>query len=74
MKVLNKTCDGFRPSYLNLNLDPQVAGYVCVKNEYLFKCFPVWLQNRLISAGLEPVLIHTERSCIASYFRKLFYG
>ena len=29
--------------------------------------FPVWLQNQLISAGLEP---HTEKSCIASYYRQ----
>ena len=28
--------------------------------------FPVWLPNRLISAGLEPVFSHTEKSCIAS--------
>ena len=26
--------------------------------------FSLWLQNRLISAGLELVLIHTEKSCI----------
>ena len=24
--------------------------------------FPVWLRNRLISAGLESVFIHTEQS------------
>ena len=24
---------------------------------------PVWLPNRLISAGLEPVLSHTQKSC-----------
>ena len=27
----------------------------------------VWLRNLLISAGLEQVLSHTEKSCIASY-------
>ena len=32
--------------------------------------FPVWLQNRLIFAGLEPVLSHTEKLCIASYYRE----
>ena len=31
---------------------------------------PVWLRNWLISAGLEPVLIHTEKLCIASYYIK----
>ena len=25
---------------------------------------PVWLRNRLRTAGLEPVLRHTEKSCI----------
>ena len=34
--------------------------------------FPVWLQNRLISTGLEPVLSHTEKSCIASYYKQFF--
>ena len=32
--------------------------------------FPVWLLNRLISAGLEVVLSHTEKLCIASYYRQ----
>ena len=27
-----------------------------------FRLFSVWLRNQLISAGLEPVLIHTEKS------------
>ena len=26
----------------------------------------------MISAGLEPVLSHTEKSCIASYYRQFF--
>ena len=34
------------------------------------KPFSVLLQNRLISTGLEPVLSHTEKSCIASYYRQ----
>ena len=33
--------------------------------------FPVWLQNRLISAVLEPVLSHTEKSGISSYYKQL---
>ena len=32
--------------------------------------FPVWLRNRLISAGLEPALSNTEKSCIALYNRQ----
>ena len=28
----------------------------------------VWLRNRLISGGLEPVLSQTEKICIASYY------
>ena len=32
--------------------------------------FPAWLQNRIISAGLEAVLSHTEKSCIISYYRQ----
>ena len=34
--------------------------------------FPVWLQNRFKSDGLEPVFSHTEKSCIASNYRKFF--
>ena len=30
--------------------------------------FPVSLRNRLISGGLEPVLGHTEKFCLASYY------
>ena len=33
--------------------------------------FQVWLLNRLLSAGLEPVLSQTEKSCIASNYRQL---
>ena len=35
--------------------------------EYFFQ---VWLPNRSISGGLEPVLSHTEKSCIVSYYRQ----
>ena len=28
--------------------------------------FPVWLRNRIISAGSEPIHSHTEKSCLAS--------
>ena len=30
-----------------------------------------WLQNRLISAGLEPSLSQTEKLCIASYLHTI---
>ena len=32
--------------------------------------FTVWLRNRLKSAGLEPILSHTEKSCIVSYYKQ----
>ena len=32
--------------------------------------FSVWLRNCLVSAGLEPVLSDTEKSCKASYYIK----
>ena len=34
--------------------------------EFIIKLFPVWLRNRLISAGLGPVLSHVK-SCIVLY-------
>ena len=46
---------------------------ILISNFYNFwpKIFaPVWLGNRLIYAGLEPVLSHTIKSCIASYYSK----
>ncbi len=33
--------------------------------------FPVWLQNRSISAGLKAVLSHTEKSCITDNFQQI---
>ena len=38
------------------------------KIEFKFT-FLVWLWNRLLSAGLEPVLSHTEKLFIASYYK-----
>ena len=32
--------------------------------------FPLGLRNRLISAELKPIISHTEKSCIASYYRE----
>ena len=34
------------------------------------KYFPVWLRNRLLSAGLELVLGQIEKSCIVSNYRQ----
>ena len=39
--------------------------------EFIIILFPLQHRHRLISAGLEPVLGHTEKSCIASYYRQL---
>ena len=36
----------------------------------LLKFIKVWIRNRLISDGLKPVLSHTEKLCIASYYRQ----
>ena len=38
-------------------------------NKYLVY-FPVWLRNRLISAGLEPVINQTENPYVTSYERQ----
>ena len=40
-----------------------------ISEEKLFQ--EVWLQNRLISGGLEPIISHTEMLCITSYYRQL---
>ena len=32
---------------------------------------PVWLRNRMISAGLEPVPSYTEKLCITLYLKKI---
>ena len=32
------------------------------------KVFPVSLQNRIISDGLQPVLSHTDKLCVASHY------
>ena len=38
-------------------------------NIFLNVLFPAWLGNRFISVGLKPVLSHTKKSCISSYYR-----
>ena len=39
-------------------------------NKFEEKCFSVWLRNRILSAGFEPVLGKTDISCIASNYRQ----
>ena len=39
-------------------------------HSWMVSLFPVWFWNRLISAGLEPVLSYTEKSCTTSYYRQ----
>ena len=36
--------------------------------QFNIETFPVCLRNQLFSAGLEPVICQTEKSCIALYF------
>ena len=36
------------------------------------KYFPKWLQNQLISTGIEPVLSHNEKSCTTSYYKQFY--
>ncbi len=40
------------------------------KKAKLGKTFTVWLRNQLIFGVMEPVLTHTEKSCITSYYRQ----
>ena len=35
-----------------------------------FKAFLVFIRNLLISSGLEPVIIHTKKLCLASYYNQ----
>ncbi len=39
-------------------------------NIHIIIHLPVWLRNRLLSAGLETVLRQTEKACIASNYRQ----
>ena len=52
-----------------LRLNPYLLQNVCVTLR-LCTDFLVWLRNRLISAGLESVLSHIEKLCIASFYRQ----
>ena len=50
-----------------------IQKYIKVDNaDKISYFFPVCLSNRLISAGLEPVLSETEKSCISSNYRRFF--
>ena len=53
-------------SYENINC----RSFIKSKDKDIVKYFPVWLRNRFLSAGLEPVLSQTEKACIASNYRQ----
>ena len=40
--------------------------------EFIIILFPLQHRHRLISAGLEPVLGHTEKSCIGIVLQTIF--
>ena len=54
----------FEPVSTEIDLYKVLFNFMDVKMTLNY--FPVWLLNRLLSAGLEPVLSKTEKSCIAS--------
>ena len=60
----------FRKKHTMLSINVLNILFDCVQdteeNRYDFNTFLVWLQTRLISAGLEPVLRHSEKM-ITSY-------
>ena len=45
-----------------------LVSYLLCRSLHQVGFFPVRLRNRLISGGLEPVLSHIEKSCIASNY------
>ena len=53
---------------------PSSAGYSCrnIYTQNFNYLSSIWLPNRLISAGLERVLGHAEKSCIVSYYTQKF--
>ena len=63
--------------FMNLKLLKRliVLHYIIVQQHALirnpYKRFPVWLPNRLISAGLEPVFSHTEKLYRVSYYSNI---
>ena len=44
-----------------------------IKDNVNFKNVKIFSRNRLISVGLEPVIIHTKKLCPASYYIQFFY-
>ena len=51
-------------------LDDDMTSVKYTLKEKKGKNFPTWLQNRVISVGLVPVLSQTEKSHIVSYYRQ----
>ena len=57
---------------LNMGIDMFLCEKGPFQNTSHFSFFQLWLRNRLMSAGLEPVFSHAEKSCIALYYRQFF--
>ena len=41
---------------------------IYIQRDFLTKTFTAWIQNRLVSAGLEPVLRHAEKASLVTHF------
>ena len=61
MKVRRKRNPHWKPAYQNQQPQQKHQGLIFFKE---------WLRNLSLSAGLDPVLSHTEKLCIASYYRQ----
>ncbi len=48
------------------SFDPTVSVISSLKS----LAYPVWLRNRLVSAGLKPVVSQTEELCVSSNTRQ----
>ena len=79
MVTYRQTTMSFRVAALpNTTLTHSFLHFITIIFSYVFHLhmvicsmlcnFPIWLWNRLLSTGLEPVLSHTEKSCIASNY------
>ncbi len=80
MYLLEKTVlDLSKDDYMEATMPKNPDGQTKVKRPrvttlfFLLKkviIFSIWLRNRIISAGLEPVFSHTEKLYLASYYRQ----
>ena len=67
MYIYDDACPSVRTHQLHTIVSP-IQQPRSFKNANFFP--PIWLRNRLISAGLEPVLSHTKKICKAAYYRQ----